>query len=676
MEDLKKILINGNEVEVDASLTLLQACEQVGLEIPRFCYHERLSIAGNCRMCLVEIVGGPPKPAASCALQVKDLRPGRNGEIPEVRTNSEMVKRAREGVMEFLLINHPLDCPICDQGGECDLQDQAVEYGVDFSRYHESKRSVENINIGPLIKTHMTRCISCTRCVRFMTEVAGASELGQTGRGEDSEIVSYLGQSLLSELQGNLIDLCPVGALTSKPYAFTARPWELDKTESIDVMDAIGSNIRVDSKGNKIMRILPVNNDEINEEWISDKTRFIWDGLGRQRLDVPYMRINGKLQKASWDDVFEFVKQNIDGKKIGAICGELQPIESIYSLRKLIQSLGGETECRVDGADFLVENRLDYIGNGVISDIDTADNIIIIGCDPNFVSPVLNSRIRKAWSRGSEISYFGAKCNLTYETVINESDMTILDRYLSNDYKKINFKNSVLLVGRESLLGVNGKFLMQKIKNFCVKNDAKFLVLHCGANSVGAIDVEFTSQSGFRKLVDNCEVLFNLGYDESAISMEKKFIIYQGSHGDIGASNADVIFPSAAYTEESGIFVNLEGRPQVTNRAVFPPGMAKENWSIIRALGLRLGVDHNFNTLSELRELIFTDYNFLGCLNSIPQKELKENLETVSGKLKGSLKPTSETSYYFTNPIARASETMAKLDRIKKDKFFELTKVS
>ena len=337
-------------------------------------------------MCLVEIVGGPPKPAASCALQVKDLRPGRNGELPEVRTNSEMVKRAREGVMEFLLINHPLDCQSDDQGGECDLQDQAVEYGVDFSRYHESKRSVENINIGPLIKTHMTRCISCTRCVRFMTEVAGASELGQTGRGEDSEIVSYLGQSLLSELQGNLIDLCPVGALTSKPYAFTARPWELDKTESIDVMDAIGSNIRVDSKGNKIMRILPVNNDEINEEWISDKTRFIWDGLGRQRLDVPYMRINGKLQKASWDDVFEFIKQNIDGKKIGAICGELQPIESIYSLRKLIQSLGGETECRVDGADFLVENRLDYIGNGVISDIDTSNNIIIIGCDPNFVS--------------------------------------------------------------------------------------------------------------------------------------------------------------------------------------------------------------------------------------------------------------------------------------------------
>ncbi len=293
MEDLKKILINGNEVEVDASLTLLQACEQVGLEIPRFCYHERLSIAGNCRMCLVEIVGGPPKPAASCALQVKDLRPGRNGELPEVRTNSEMVKRAREGVMEFLLINHPLDCPICDQGGECDLQDQAVEYGVDFSRYHESKRSVENINIGPLIKTHMTRCISCTRCVRFMTEVAGASELGQTGRGEDSEIVSYLGQSLSSELQGNLIDLCPVGALTSKPYAFTARPWELDKTESIDVMDAIGSNIRVDSKGNKIMRILPVNNDEINEEWISDKTRFIWDGLGRQRLDDERRRRSG-----------------------------------------------------------------------------------------------------------------------------------------------------------------------------------------------------------------------------------------------------------------------------------------------------------------------------------------------------------------------------------------------
>ena len=316
MEQLKKILINGNEIEVDSSLTILQACEQHGIEIPRFCYHERLSIAGNCRMCLVEVVGGPPKPAASCALQVKDLRPGRNGEMPEVKTNSQMVRQAREGVMEFLLINHPLDCPICDQGGECDLQDQAMAYGLDFSRYQESKRSVEDINLGPLVKTSMTRCISCTRCVRFMTEVAGVSELGQTGRGEDSEIISYLGASLSSELQGNLIDLCPVGALTSKPYAFTARPWELDKTETIDVMDSLGSNIRIDSKGSRIMRITPINNDEINEEWISDKTRFIWDGLSRQRLDTPYIRVKGKLIKCSWKDAFCTIKDALNGKKL------------------------------------------------------------------------------------------------------------------------------------------------------------------------------------------------------------------------------------------------------------------------------------------------------------------------------------------------------------------------
>ena len=361
MSDLRKIIIDGQEVEVEGAMTLLQACEVADVEIPRFCYHERLTIAGNCRMCLVEVVGGPPKPAASCAMQVRDVRGGRNGELPEIKTTSPMVKKAREGVMEFLLINHPLDCPICDQGGECDLQDQAMAYGVDFSRFREPKRAVDNLDLGPLVETTMTRCISCTRCVRFTTEVAGITQMGQTGRGEDSEITSYLNETLDSELQGNIIDLCPVGALTSKPYAFTARPWELMKTETIDVMDALGSNIRVDTKGREVMRILPRNHDDINEEWISDKTRFVWDGLRRQRLDQPYVRKNGKLKPVSWDEAFSAINKAIDGKKIAAIAGDLVSVEAMFALNKMIKDLGGNSECRVDDAKLPAGNRAAYV---------------------------------------------------------------------------------------------------------------------------------------------------------------------------------------------------------------------------------------------------------------------------------------------------------------------------
>ena len=372
MADLRTIKIDGKEIEVDPNLTLIQACEQAGVEIPRFCYHERLSIAGNCRMCLVEVVGGPPKPAASCAMQVKDLRPGPEGAPSEVLTNSPMVKKAREGVMEFLLINHPLDCPICDQGGECDLQDQAMAYGIDFSRYREPKRASEDLNLGPLVETHMTRCISCTRCVRFTTEVAGITQMGQTGRGEDSEITSYLNETLNSNMQGNIIDLCPVGALVSKPYAFTARPWELNKTETIDVMDALGSNIRVDTKGREVMRILPRNNDDVNEEWINDKTRFVWDGLRRQRLDKPYIRENGKLRPASWAEALSAAASAMKGKKIAGLVGDLVPVEAAFSLKQLIESLGGNVECRVDGAQLPAGNRSGYVGTASIADIDDA----------------------------------------------------------------------------------------------------------------------------------------------------------------------------------------------------------------------------------------------------------------------------------------------------------------
>ncbi len=414
MSDLRKVIIDGNEIEVDGAMTLIQACEVAGIEIPRFCYHERLSIAGNCRMCLVEVVGGPPKPAASCAMQVRDLRPGPEGQPPQVRTNSPMVKKAREGVMEFLLINHPLDCPICDQGGECDLQDQAMAYGVDFSRYREPKRANSDLDLGPLVETHMTRCISCTRCVRFTTEVAGITQMGQTGRGEDAEITSYLGQTLDSNMQGNIIDLCPVGALVSKPYAFTARPWELTKTESIDVMDALGSAIRVDTKGREVMRFLPRNNDGVNEEWISDKTRFVWDGLRRQRLDRPYIRENGKLRPATWPEALSLAAEKLaSATKVAGLVGDLVSTEAAFALKTLVSEFGGAIECRTDGAKLPADNRSGYVGTATIEDIDSAKFIQLIGTDPRTEAPVLNARIRKAWAAGANVGLVGEAVDLT-----------------------------------------------------------------------------------------------------------------------------------------------------------------------------------------------------------------------------------------------------------------------
>ncbi|MDT8329267.1 MAG: NADH-quinone oxidoreductase subunit NuoG, partial [Roseovarius sp.] len=428
MSDLRKIIIDDQEIEVEGAMTLIQACEVAGVEVPRFCYHERLSIAGNCRMCLVEVVGGPPKPAASCAMQVRDLRPGPEGQPPVVKTNSPMVKKAREGVMEFLLINHPLDCPICDQGGECDLQDQAMAYGVDFSRYREPKRASEDLDLGPLVETHMTRCISCTRCVRFTSEVAGIMQMGQTGRGEDAEITSYLGQTLNSNLQGNIIDLCPVGALVSKPYAFTARPWELTKTETIDVMDALGSNIRVDCKGREVMRILPRNHDGVNEEWISDKTRFVWDGLRRQRLDKPYVRENGKLRPATWGEALGRASDAIKGaKKLAGLVGDLAPVEAAFALKQLVEGQGGQVECRTDKARLPIGNRSAYVGNVAIEDLDTAKNIVLIGTDPAVEAPVLNARMRRAWINGANVTVVGPKVDLTYDYAHAGTDRAALD---------------------------------------------------------------------------------------------------------------------------------------------------------------------------------------------------------------------------------------------------------
>ncbi|HQY45178.1 MAG TPA: NADH-quinone oxidoreductase subunit NuoG, partial [Paracoccaceae bacterium] len=560
MSNLRKIIIDNIEVEVDPNLTLIQACEQAGVEVPRFCYHERLSIAGNCRMCLVEVVGGPPKPAASCAMQVKDLRPGPNGEPSVVKTNSPMVKKAREGVMEFLLINHPLDCPICDQGGECDLQDQAMAYGVDFSRYREPKRSSEDLNLGPLVSTAMTRCISCTRCVRFTTEVAGITQMGQTGRGEDSEITSYLNQTLDSNLQGNIIDLCPVGALTSKPYAFTARPWELTKTESIDVMDALGSNIRVDVKGREVMRILPRNHDGVNEEWISDKTRFIWDGLRRQRLDVPYIREVGKLRKATWSEALSAAAKAMKGKKVAGIIGDLAPVEAVFSLKRMIEGLGGTVECRTDGAKLPAGNRSAYVGTARIEDIDGAQMIQLIGTNPRVEAPVLNARLRKAWTKGAKIGLVGPKADLTYEYahVGNGRDsLTDLVKLPISDETRA--KQTLVIIGQGALNEADGEAVLSQAMKLAENTQSKFLVLHTAASRVGAMDVGAVTEGGLKAALEGAEVVYNLGADEVEIA-PGAFVIYQGSHGDRGAHRADIILPAAAYTEENGLFVNTEGR--------------------------------------------------------------------------------------------------------------------
>ncbi|WP_426036778.1 NADH-quinone oxidoreductase subunit NuoG [Cypionkella sp. TWP1-2-1b2] len=661
MSNLKKISIDGIEVEVDGAMTIIQAAEVAGVAIPRFCYHERLTIAGNCRMCLVEVVGGPPKPAASCAMQVRDLRPGPNGEAPLVKTTSPMVKKAREGVMEFLLINHPLDCPICDQGGECDLQDQAMAFGVDFSRYREPKRASEDLNLGPLVETKMTRCISCTRCVRFTSEVAGILQMGQTGRGEDAEITSYLNATLDSNLQGNIIDLCPVGALTSKPYAFTARPWELTKTESIDVMDALGSNIRIDTKGREVMRILPRNHDGVNEEWISDKTRFIWDGLRRQRLDTPYVRENGRLRKAGWGEALALAAAAVKGKRVAGLVGDLASVEAAYSLKALIESLGGKVESRTDGARLPMGNRSGYVGTAAIEDIDSAKTILLIGTNPRVESPVLNARIRKAWAAGANVGLIGEAVDLTYDYKHMGTDRAALADLIGKVTEK---PNTIVIVGQGALNEADGEAVLAHAMAYAQGAGGKLLVLHTAAGRVGAMDVGAVTEGGLAAAVEGAEVIYNLGADEVEIAAGP-FVIYQGSHGDRGANRADIIFPAAAYTEESGLFVNTEGRPQLAQRAGFAPGEAKEGWAILRAFSAEVGKTLPWDSLAALRRALIAAHPHLGMVDHVPSNDWQPVMLRDMGKatFRNAFK-----GFYLTNPIARASKVMGELAAMEADR--------
>ena len=666
MSDLKTIVIDGQEIEVDGAMTLIQACEQAGVEIPRFCYHERLSIAGNCRMCLVEVVGGPPKPAASCAMQVRDLRPGKDGAPPQVRTNSPMVKKAREGVMEFLLINHPLDCPICDQGGECDLQDQAMAYGVDFSRYREPKRAAVDLDLGPLVETHMTRCISCTRCVRFTTEVAGVTSMGQTGRGEDSEITTYLGETLKSNLQGNVIDLCPVGALVSKPYAFTARPWELTKTETVGVMDALGAAIRVDTKGREVMRILPRNHDGTNEEWLDDKTRFVWDGLRRQRLDRPFLRVDGKLRPASWPEALEAAATALRGAaRPAGIVGDLAPTEAAYALRALMDALGGLTECRTDGAG-LGTDRAGYAGTAAIEDIDAARRILLIGADPVREAPVLGARIRKAWLRGAEVRSIGQPIDLTFDHVHLGADRAALEAVLAEGAGGADGDDGpgIVIVGMAALTGEDGPAVLSAARRVAEAREAGLLILHTAAGRVGAMDAGCHAEGGIAR-VRLADVVYNLGADEVDITPAAEggpFVIYQGSHGDRGAHRADVILPGAAWTEEQGLFVNMEGRAQLALRASFPPGEAKENWAILRALSAEAGHQLPFDSLAACRRALVAEAPQLAEVDAVLERAFDG--PAAAGGLGTGAFPASPVDFYLSNPVARASQLMGELARL------------
>jgi NADH-quinone oxidoreductase subunit G len=677
---MAKLIVDGQEIEVPAEFTLLQACETAGAEIPRFCFHDRLSIAGNCRMCLVEVKGGPPKPTASCAMSVRDLRPGPNGEPPVVLTRSPMVKKAREGVMEFLLINHPLDCPVCDQGGECDLQDQAMAYGVDKNRFAENKRAVEDKYIGPLVKTVMNRCIHCTRCVRFTTEVAGISELGAIGRGEDMEITTYLERAMTSELQGNVIDLCPVGALTSKPYEFHARPWELAKTETIDVMDALGSAIRVDSRGREVMRIIPRTNEAVNEEWISDKSRFVWDGLKTQRLDRPYVRVDGKLRAATWPEAFAAIAARVRATKpewIGAIAGDLAAVEDLFALKELMAAMGtSNLDARQDRTALHTRyGRASYIFNPTIAGIDEADAILLIGTNPRREAPVLNARIRKRWRlAGIPIGLVGQAVDLTYPYAHLGSGPDALEALGSRrgDFAGIlaDAKKPLVIVGQGALTRRDGKALLAMAAGLAMTTGTVgeswngFGVLHTAAARVGALDIGFVPTEGGLDAVGmaagDVEVLFNLGADEIEIA-PGTFVIYQGTHGDRGAHRADVILPGAAYTEKTATYVNTEGRVQVANRAVFPPGDAREDWAILRALSDHVGSRLPFDSLTGLRRALFERHPHLAAVDAIAPGDVAEiaALASAGGAFDSSPFGAAVSDFYLTNPIARASTTMA-----------------
>ena len=669
---MPKLTIDGIEVEVENGATLLQACEEAGAEIPRFCYHERLSIAGNCRMCLVEVEKSP-KPVASCAMPA--------GEGMVVHTNTPQVKRAREGVMEFLLINHPLDCPICDQGGECDLQDQSMAYGMDGTRFHEHKRAVEEKFMGPLVKTVMTRCIQCTRCVRFASEVAGVPEIGAIGRGEDMEITTYLEQALTSELSANIVDLCPVGALTFKPTAFTARPWELRKTESVDVMDAVGSAIRVDTRGREVIRVLPRLNEDVNEEWISDKTRFVADGLKTQRLDKPYIRENGKLRPATWDEAFAAIGAKIkstSASRIAAIAGDLACAESMKALKDLFAKIGSPNlDCRQDGAKLGSAGRAGYIFNTTIAGIEEADAILLIGTDPRKEAPVLNARIRKATRSGKvKVGVVGPRLALTYAyTHLGAGPQTLkelADGSHAFAATLSDAQNPMIVIGQGALTRSDGEAVLAaaiaiaRKANAVRENWNGFNVLHMAASRVAGLDLGLLPGAGGRDVAGildgaangEIDVVYLLGADEIDMTrLGSAFVIYQGTHGDAGAHRADVILPAAAYTEKSATWVNTEGRVQIGARASFPPGEAREDWTILRALSATLGMTLPYDDLATLRAAMAADAPHLADRDEVSAPG--DLADLALGVMGSDPFETPIKDFYLTNPIARASKVMA-----------------
>tara|TARA_Y100000590_G_scaffold399490_1_gene482811 strand:+ start:255 stop:2294 length:2040 start_codon:yes stop_codon:yes gene_type:complete len=670
-----KIIVNNKEIDFDQGMTVLQVCELAGAEIPRFCYHERLSIAGNCRMCLVEI-DKSNKPIASCAMPATDGM--------KIKTNTLLVDKARKGVMEFLLANHPLDCPVCDQGGECDLQDQSLFYGLDNSRYTENKRQVKEKYMGPLIKTQMTRCIHCTRCVRFATEVAGIPELGAIGRGEDMEITTYLEKSMESELSANVIDLCPVGALTSKPYAFEARPWELKKTETIDVMDAVGSNIRVDTYGWEVKRVLPRLNEDINEEWISDKTRYACDGLLKQRIDTPYIRENGNLRKASWKEALKFLIAKIkeyDPSQMAGMVGDLADLEMIYSLKSFFENcLGSKNfECRQDRIYLDPSERINYLFNSSINGIEESDFILLVGTNPRLEATILNARIRKNYVKNKIPIYsIGDPGDLTYPYKCIGNDTSIIRDIFSGSHEiseKIKkSKKPMIIIGESALYGNAGKYIFQKIKKFLIENNFikekwnALNILNQQASRVGALDLgiysinEKENFSFFEKMDKNeFKFIYLLGCDDIKFNKDDKFIVYQGSHGDKGAELADIVLPGAAYTEKNGLFVNLEGKLQSANKASYPPGDSREDWVIFKDIANLMKKSIGYNNSQQLRELIRKKISF----STNNHNQIRQDADFVEQKI--SIKPID---YYYTNSIARSSKIMNECRQISKKFLF------
>jgi NADH-quinone oxidoreductase subunit G len=667
-----KLKVNDKEVEIEEGLTVLQACEKAGVEIPRFCYHEKLSIAGNCRMCLVEMEKSP-KPIASCAMPASD------GMV--IRTNTPKIEKSRKGVMEFLLANHPLDCPVCDQGGECDLHDQSMFYGIDKSRFKENKRAVPDKNMGPLIKTQMTRCIHCTRCVRFATEIAGVPELGAIGRGEDMQITTYLEQSIQSELSGNVIDLCPVGALTSKPYVFEARPWELKKTETIDVMDGVGSNIRVDTYDWEVKRVLPIINEDINEEWISDKTRYACDGLLNQRLDTPYIKYSNKFEKASWDEVYKIIKskiENIEKEKICGFVGDLTNMETSFILKEFFDRTIGTNNYESRSSQSFIDNsvRENYLFNSKINGIEEADLILLVGTNPRYEATMVNARIRKAFlNNNTKIISLNDVGDLTYSyKILDGKTQTIKDiaenkNEQANDI--INSKKPMIIIGESFLNLKSASYLFNLLKKFLVQNN-KFTdewnplnILSTDAATVGNFDLDIINQKEnlIKDLNENkFELVYLLGQDNLNFNKKKEFIIYQGSHGDKGAEMADIILPGAAYTEQSAHFTNIEGKIQKSYKASYPPGEAKEDWQIINELAEMMNNRKLFNDKDELQSSM---YNFL---NLKKEKQKPTSLKEVNqSHFENETLTVKTKDYYFSNVIARSSKTMLDCSNSKLD---------